>query len=465
MKRSKIVPFYNNRKSNCYKHKGGVEDLRVDIHVPKDDALSESDDASLDLSKTDTLSESDDMTWPEFVELFQNISQDADSMQDDLLRNLDERAQLMSPSSEKDALLKTIAHYTTKLTDFFEVLDDIEADIDMLSDMISEGIVDVRQVEACIKNEQSEDDANPGNWDAYVDLTESLRSTVLSSAHRTRLIADTIASQGHLLPIGLMPSLNGHYRRFLKWEVAIDAVNSVLEEDQHYAERDSKYSQVHQSAMFTGSKDRYEASLRFGDANITRQLTELRTNIEALEQAHAHTTKTLRLLQAQSSPDYEAVKTHAVAIMANINEQKSRYNGLHASLSNVSLLDHLNFADASCLQDITSDFKSRVPKPSTSEGFEPFAQSTSIKKPKPSKVNHSLVAKPSKVSPLVSKSIRLPTSKPNQALKVRSDENECECGKLTKQQCLATHGCKWGTGVGCSRDKKVVVHQALATSP
>ena len=118
----------------------------------------------------DERSEPDVVSWSEFLEDFQNISDDADAMQDDLLPALERHAQRMNMPSEKEALLNTVANFRAKLVDFFEVLDDTEADVEMLKDMMAHGVVDVGQVEAIIGEDQTRNDADVGigNWDAYV---------------------------------------------------------------------------------------------------------------------------------------------------------------------------------------------------------------------------------------------------------------------------------------------------------
>ena len=454
---SNVVHFYNNRPTrNCYKYTGGaslpydddprrVERPTTPTVPPSDDDL---DDAMLhgltvaqinelsrslpplDVSREDALSVPDEESWVEFTERFQHISDDADAMHDDLLPALERHALAMEPSAEKDAVLRMTTSYRAKLADFFEVLSDIEADIGMLEEMMAHGMVDVERVEACIEDEPPPDDA--GNWDAYVDLATRLRDPTFTSEQKHRIIADARIIHGELMPIGLQKLLAAHHRSFLKWEANIDAWNSVLEEKQHYFDRDARYQQARLQENYQGTHEQYERGLRIHDAAIRRKMDDLRADRVELDRQYHRALATL--------PSHDPL--HVDALKAAIDDNKSRLNVLSASLSPVSLLEHIPLDDGAQLRDVTSDYRAKIPTRGVGQGAWTSHHSKPKKKARPftEVVVHTT---PTKL-------VRTPV--------VKSTKPMCECkGRKTKGECENTPGCRWAMGIGCRKDPTGVV--------
>ena len=453
-----VHPFYNNRTIHCYKYVGGSDEPRSPPAVDEDQTsltaltVAQMHDTyrslpPLEMTHDDLQSESGDVAWPEFLELFQTISDDADAMQDDLLPALERRAMLMEPSPDKDALLSMIASYNAKVNDFFEVLNDIDADIEMLKDMIAFKIVEVGQVEACIAAEppsDSEGSANQGNWEAYIDLVYKLRTKSLTSDQQTRLIVETRKTHGDLTPIGLVGLLEVHHRSFLKWEANIDAWNSVLEETQNYAERDALYNKACRDENFLGTKEQYENRLRTRDSGILRQMGELRRGSIHLESQIIHLLSKLAALDA-ASPEYAVTQDYLAEIRAKIDENTSTYGTLHSSLSPVSLLDHLQFDDSRLLHDITSDFKAKIRK-----NDEPmFERPVKKRQHTAETATHATQVPQKRIALAVTQVAPTTVVAPS---KIKEDKQRCECWKVkTKVECQNKPGCKWRMGIGCCK--------------
>jgi hypothetical protein len=476
-KTPRSVSFYNNRNIHCYKYTGGSDESNApsvdeEPFARNDLTVAQMHDLNrrlppLDMSHEDVLSESSDVTWPEFVELFQTISDDADAMQDDLLPALDRKARSMDASTDKDAVTRLVASYSAKLQGFFEVLDDIEADIEMLQQMLVLGIVDVAQVEACIAEEPPPDDdedetpaSRVSNWDAYADLVDRLRARPLPPDQRARLIAETRGRHGALRPIGLIALLEGHRRSFAKWETKIDAWNSVLEETQHYTDRDARYRQACRDEHFCGTKEQYESGLRAQDASIYRQMDALRRSSVEHE---ASLTLLRRALDSHdpTSPEFARVQAQAAEIRSQLDENRSTHRRLHSSLSPVSLLEHVRLDDSRQLHDITSDYHAKLSGRDGDQTLLGSTSSTALRRHTGVVATHvtkrrdhgdrttsAAVAAASAAATHTTppKTVAAPR-RPKAALPQR-----CECRMVkTKVECANKPGCKWRMGIGCCK--------------
>lgn len=452
---------YNNRKRHCYnenrrrKYAGGSDPPTSSDHPTSTPDAPDAPDAHdailrtmtvdevhefsrqlppLGMSHEDALSEPDEVTWTEFVEHFWSISDDADRMQDDLLPNLERRAASMPPSADKEALVRMITTYGDKLRAYFDVLSDIEADIEMLERMMASGIVGADRVEACISDDPPPE--GEGNWDAYADLATRLHDQSLPASQSSRLIAETRAEHGDLTPIGLVSLLDAHYRSFAKWEANIDAWNSVLEEGQHHHERDARYRQAVRDGAFQGTMEQYEQGTRASDAVILRQMDELRAMNRALEHQLCDSQRALGL-HDPASPEHTNIDARITAIRESVRANKSSFNALHSSLSPLSLWEHVRFDDDSLgWHDVTSDYGAKISKHGLS-GFAPPAQKRRS-------------AATSVVHTSPTKSTRPPPTPQLRRPIVLSPRCECQ-GLKSKRECENKPGCRWLMGVGCRK--------------
>ena len=439
---------YNNRAHYCYKSHGGTTPLAspATYDDPDDEAtalhtlsVAQVHELNrrlppLEVSHEDATSDPGEVSWGEFVEWFQHISDDADAMQDDLLPSLERAARQMAPSPDKDALLHLVASYHAKLVEFFEVLGDIEADMEMLAEMLERGVVDVARVDACIVQDPPPDDA--GNWDVYVELTTLLRRPSLTAEQARRLIADTRLQHGDLRPIGLKPLLEAHYRSLAKWEANIDAWNSVLEESQHHASRHERYLQACRLEHFEGTQEQYERGLRIQDAAILRELHQRRSIDVDLAQRHRDALQALAM-HDPSSPEYADVQQRVAMLRSEMDASTSQRNRLHASLSAVSFWEHLPLDNAERLHDLTSDYQARLPKHRRLDA-SPVASHLPRTATITAASSRSAVEGKRTTSPVVR---HAPIGK-----------STCECRIVkTKPECENKPGCKWRMGIGCRR--------------